>query len=417
MGASLVRGLQDNGMVATGKHFPGHGDTDENSHLTITTVHASRSRIDSVELVPFRRAIAAGLGAMMTFHGVIPALDTTPVPATLSPLVMTGLLRRELGFKGLVITDAMDMNGVLARVRATQPSQVVTGNYGAINSIGLAEACKRAIEAGADILLMPSDVPTAIDAVVQGVQEGRFTQARVDSSVRRVLELKQKFGIDRQRLVDLDSVRAVVADTGHLVVAQTVAEKSITLAKDSLRLVPLVGSATNAAPRVLSVTIANRTDLPAGATFNTELRRSLSTLRAELINPDDPSPNFARILALADSVDVAIVSSYLSTSSTTSSASAPEALAQFVREMARRKPRTILVSFGNPYFLQQVPTVSTYLIAWGGFPVSQGAAARALLGNTAITGKLPISIPPLLKFGAGEQRPATSRAASSPSGN
>jgi beta-N-acetylhexosaminidase len=196
-----------------------------------------------------------------------------------------------------------------------------------------------------------------------------------------------------------------------------VAEKSITLAKDSLRLVPLVGSATNAAPRVLSVTIANRTDLPAGATFNTELRRSLSTLRAELINPDDPSPNFARILALADSVDVAIVSSYLSTSSTTSSASAPEALAQFVREMARRKPRTILVSFGNPYFLQQVPTVSTYLIAWGGFPVSQGAAARALLGNTAITGKLPISIPPLLKFGAGEQRPATSRAASSPSGN
>jgi beta-N-acetylhexosaminidase len=413
MGASLIHGLQDNGMLATGKHFPGHGDTDENSHLTITTVHASRPRIDSVELVPFRRAIAAGLGAMMTFHGVIPALDTTPVPATLSPVVMTGLLRRELGFKGLVITDAMDMNGVLARVRATQPSQVVTGNYGAINSIGLAEACKRAIEAGADILLMPSDVPAAIEAVVQGVQEGRFTQARVDSSVRRVLELKQKFGLDRRRVVDLDSVRAVVGDTNNLLVAQRAAQKSITLAKDSLRLVPLVGGG-NTVPRVLSVTIANRTDLPAGATFNTELRRSIPTVRAELINPDDPAPNLGRILALADSVDVAVVSSYLSTSSTTSSATAPEVLAQFIRDMARRKPRTILVSFGNPYFLQQVPTVSTYVIAWGGFPVSQGAAARALIGTAPITGKLPISIPPLLRFGAGEERSATSRAASNP---
>jgi beta-N-acetylhexosaminidase len=417
MGAALVRGLQDNGMLATGKHFPGHGDTDENSHLTITTVHASRPRIDSVELVPFRRAIAAGLGAMMTFHGVIPSLDTTPVPATLSPVVMTGLLRRELGFKGLVVTDAMDMNGVLARVRATQPSQVVTGNYGAINSIGLAEACKLAIMAGADILLMPSDVPAAIDAVVDGVREGRFTQARVDSSVRRVLELKQRFGLDRGRLVDIDSVRILVADTSNLAVAQLAAQRSITLAKDSLRLVPVLGSGTGSTvPRVLSVTIANRADLPAGATFNAELRRLVPTVRTELINPDDPSPNFDRLLSLADSADVAIVSSYLSTGTTTASPNAPEPLAQFVRGLALRKSRTIVVSFGNPYFLQQVPSVSTYVVAWGGFPVSQTAAARALLGLAPITGKLPISIPPVLKFGAGEQRGATARPTSNPSG-
>ncbi len=411
MGAALVRGLQDNGMLATGKHFPGHGDTDENSHLTITTVHASRARIDSVELVPFRRAIAAGLGAMMTFHGVVPALDTTPVPATLSPKVMTDLLRRDLGFKGLIVTDAMDMNGVLARVRTTQPSQVVTGNYGAVNSIGLAEACKLAIVAGADILLMPSDVPAAIDAVVQGVREGRFTQARVDSSVRRVLELKQRFGLDRRRVVDIDSVRILVADTSNLAVAERAAQRSITLAKDSLHLVPLLGSSPGGAgaPRVLSVTIANRTDLPAGATFNAELRRLVPSLRAELINPDDPSPNFSRVLSLADSVDLTIVSSYLSTSSTTATPNAPEPLAQFVRDMARRKPRTIVVSFGNPYFLQQVPTISTYVVAWGGFPVSQRAAAQALLGAAPITGRLPISIPPLLQFGAGEQRPATAR--------
>jgi beta-N-acetylhexosaminidase len=249
---------------------------------------------------------------------------------------------------------------------------------------------------------MPTDVGAAIDAVVQGVRDGRFTQARVDSSVRRVLELKQRFGLDRRRLVDIDSVRVVVADTSHLAIAQLAAQKSITLAKDSSRLIPLAG-----APRILSVTIANRTDLPAGATFNTELRRVSPTVRAELINPDDPTPNYGRLLALADSADVAIVSSYLSTSSTTATASAPEALAQFIRDLGQRKARTIVVSFGNPYFLQQIPTASTYLIAWGGFPMSQTAAARAIVGAAPITGKLPITIPPLLKFGAGEQRAAS----------
>jgi beta-N-acetylhexosaminidase len=417
MGASIVRGIQEHGMLATGKHFPGHGDTDENSHLTITTVHASRPRIDSVELVPFRRAIAAGLGAMMTFHGIIPALDTTPVPATLSPKVMTGLLRHDLGFQGLVITDAMDMNGVLARVVATQPAQRVASNYGgSVNSIGLAEACKLAIAAGADVLLMPSDVPVAIQSVVDGVREGRFSQARVDSSVRRILALKHDFALDRRRLVDLDSVRVVVGDTAHLTIAETVAQRSITLAKDSLRLVPLgaVSARGGAEPRVFSLTIASRTDLPAGSTFNAELRRAHPSLRTELVYPDDPSlaASMPRLLAAADSADVTIVSSYLATSSTTSTPNAPEPVADLMRQLAARPRRTIVVALGNPYLLQQVPAAPTYLVAWGGFPVSQRAAAQALLGLAPITGRLPISIPPLLRFGAGEQRsarPAASR--------
>lgn len=405
MGTALIHGLQEHGMMATGKHFPGHGDTEENSHLTITTVRASRARIDSVELLPFRRAIAGGLEAMMTFHGLMPALDTTPVPATLNPAIMTGLLRKQLGFKGLVITDAMDMNGVLARVTTSQTAQVshsVTGAYGTIdNSIGIAEACKLAIIAGADILLMPSDVPAAIDAVVAGVREGRFSEARVDSSVKRVLDMKRRFGLDRQRTVSLDSARAIVADTSHLAIAARAAERSITLAKDSLGLVPF---SRTTRPRVLSITIASRVDLPAGATFNAELRRGVSSLRTELVYPDDPSPNFGRLLALADSVDVAVVSSYISTGTNVSNAAAPETIAQFIRDLARRNPRTVLVSFGNPYVLQQTPGVSSYLVAWGGFPVSQAAAGRALIGAAPISGRLPISIPPALRFGAGIAR-------------
>jgi beta-N-acetylhexosaminidase len=413
MGAALIHGLQEHGMVATGKHFPGHGDTDENSHLTITTVHASRARIDTVELVPFRRAVAAGLQGMMTFHGVIPSLDTTPIPATLNPAIMTGLLRKQLGFNGLLITDAMDMNGVLSRVTlgpAQKTGQVVQGNYGTINnSVGIAEACKLAIAAGADILLMPSDVPAAIDAVVSGVREGRFTQARVDSSVRRVLEMKQRLGLDRHRFVNLDSVRTVVGDTANLAVAAGAAQRAITLAKDSLNLVPLVRPGIARPPTVLSITIATRTDLPAGATFNAELRRAATNVRTELVNPEDPSPNFERLLSLADSSDVAIVSSYLTTGTNVSNPNAPEPIAEFMRGLAKRHPRTIVVAFGNPYLLQQVPAASTYLVGWGGFPVSQAAAGRALIGVAPIAGRLPISVPPVLRFGAGEDRSVPSR--------
>src|SRR5918912_936372 len=157
-------------MIATGKDFPGHGDTDQNSHLTLPTITVSRARLDSVELVPFRAAIASGLGAVMTAHIALPSiLGDSSTPATLSSRVMTDLLRGELGFKGLLITDAMDMNGVLANVRPGRPGQTLTVVYGTINSIRLAEACKRAIDAGADVLLMPSDVPAAIEAVVAGV--------------------------------------------------------------------------------------------------------------------------------------------------------------------------------------------------------------------------------------------------------
>jgi beta-N-acetylhexosaminidase len=414
MGAALIHGLQEHGMVATGKHFPGHGDTDENSHLTVATVHASRARIDTVELVPFRRAVAAGLQGMMTFHGIIPSLDTTPIPATLNPAIMTGLLRKQLGFNGLLITDAMDMNGVLSRVTVGQtakPGQAVQGSYGTINnSVGIAEACKLAIAAGADILLMPSDVPAAIDAVVAGVREGRFTQVRVDSSVRRMLEMKQRLGLDRRRLVDLDSVRALVGDTANLAVAAGTAERAITLAKDSLNLVPIARPGMTQPPRVLSITIATRTDLPAGASFNAELRRAVPALRTELVNPEDPSPNFVRLLALADSSDIAIVGSYLTTGTNVSNPNAPEPIAQFMRDLVQRHPKTVVVAFGNPYLLQQVPSASTYLVGWGGFPVSQTAAGRALVGATPISGRLPISIPPLLRFGTGLDRSAAPRA-------
>ena len=402
LGAALIRGLQDNGMAATAKHFPGHGDTEQNSHLATTMVNASRERLDSVELVPFRRAIAAGVSAIMTFHGVVPSLDTSPFPATLSPVVMRQLLRGEMGFDGLLVTDALDMNGVLARVRPGGEVSMVAGVYGAVNSPGLAEVVKLAVAAGNDVLLMPLDVPTAIDAVVDGIREQRFTQARVDSSVRRILGHKYRAGLSARRPVAVDSVRLLVGGSRNLEVADRIAERAVTLAKDSLALVPMT-SGSGARPRVMSVTIANRPDLGAGVTFDAELRRAVD-VRSEWVDAADPASALARLSLKSDSVDLVIVGSYLSQGTLVADLAAPSPLVDLVRAVFQHNRRTIVVAFGNPYLYQQVPFVPAYLIAWGGFPPSQRAAARALVGAIGISGRLPISIPPSLRLGDGERR-------------
>jgi beta-N-acetylhexosaminidase len=381
MGVAFIHGLQDHGMIATGKHFPGHGDTGVNSHLALPVVTASRSRLDTVELVPFRAAVNGGVGAIMSFHGAMPALDSSGVPGTLSSKVLTGLLRGEMGFRGIIISDAMDMRGVLDQFGAT-------------------EAVKRAVAAGIDVLIQPLDVTQTIDAVVAGVKEGRYTEARLDSSVRRVLETKRKLGLAQSKLVDLSALRFLVGDSSNVQIARRVAEKSITLVKDSLGQVPL----TVPSARVLSITVARRADLPAGNAFNAELRTGLPNLRTEFVATEDATLNYPRLIAAADSSDVTIVSSYVGQSWDALTASAPQAFTDFVQTLVQRGRKPIVVAFGNPYMLQQLPWVSAYLVAWGGFPVSQTAAARALLGTSAISGHLPISIPPYVSRGRGEER-------------
>jgi beta-N-acetylhexosaminidase len=383
LGAAFVRGLQDNGMVATGKHFPGHGDTETNSHLALSVVTAPRARLDSVELVPFRAAVRAGVGAIMTFHGFLPALDSSGVPATLSPIVMTELLRRDMGFDGLLFTDAMDMAGVIDR-------------------FGPVEAAKRAIAAGNDVLLMPADVPGAIDAVMAGIAEGRFTEDRINDSVRRILEQKARFGLDDNRAVSLDEVRRVVGDSAHVALADSIAQRAIVLGRDSARLVPLARGA--GAPRVHSITYARRTELSAGGVFNAQLRAGGQRVMTAYVNADDSLPNLDALLAAVQPGDVAVLGSYVNISSTTENAGAPPAFTALIDGLRARTSRVILVAFGSPYALLQAPSVPTYVVAWGGLASSQRAAARALTGEAGITASLPISIPPLLPFGAGEQR-------------
>jgi beta-N-acetylhexosaminidase len=286
-----------------------------------------------------------------------------------------------MGFRGIIISDAMDMRGVL-------------------DLFGSDEAVKRAIAAGIDVLIQPLDVTQTIDAVVAGVREGRYTEARLDSSVRRVLDSKRSLGLVANKLVDINALRFAVGDSANAEISRHAAERSITLVKDSLHQVPVLPRTA----KVLSITLARRADLSAGNAFNAELRSALPNLRSEFVATEDAPLNFPRLLAAADSADVTVVGSYVGQNWDAVTASAPQAFANFLQTLVQRGRKPIVIAFGNPYLLQQIPWVPAYLIAWGGFPVSQQAAARALVGNAAISGRLPVSIPPYANRGVGEQR-------------
>lgn len=406
MGIATARGIQDNGMLATGKHFPGHGDTDQNSHLELARVTGSRARLDSIELRPFREAIAAGLRGIMTFHGDLPALDDSKMAATLSPKVMIDLLRRDLGFKGLLVTDALDMNGVLS-------------------GMTMVEATQRAVVAGNDVLLMPSDARVAIQAVVDGVASGRFTEARINESVKKLLMAKHEFGLHQNRFVDLESIKNDVGIAANLAPARAAAEKSITLVYDSLNLVPFKMPPQS---RVVSITVSPRVDLSAGRSFDAELKTVYPQLLSLSLSPETVFDNTAgaasggagayrinpepallpaaveNAINVARGADVVVISSYIGASTNTATMAPTRGVPELIAGLRAAGTKVVLVSFNNPYLALGLPATDAHVIAWSPWTMSQRAAARAMLGKIAIGGQLPITLPGIAAFGTGIRR-------------
>ena len=385
LGAAFVRGIEENGAVATGKHFPGHGDTGVDSHLALPLIGGSRPRLDSVELVPFQAAIRAGIGGIMTAHVSVPSLDGNGSPATLSPAVMTRLLRREMGFEGLLFTDAMDM-GAIDR------------------GIGRAEVPVRAVLAGADVILMPPSVPDAIDAIVRAVEGGRIREKRIDESVLRILARKEALGLTVDPQVTPRQVHRVVGIPEHVEVAREIAERSLVLLRNGRDLLPLLGT-HNA--RVLSVTFRRSTsDLLAGRYFNGVLRGTYPGLQARNTEHDTPEPIWDELRRQARASQLVVVSVYVTA---WDAGAIPEQLTAFIQDLARRRIPHVVVSFGNPYLLRHFEEAQSYLLAWSGAEVSQRAAAQALLGRISITGRTPTRIPPDFDIGAGLRLPARAR--------
>ena len=383
LGAAFVRGIQDHGAIATAKHFPGHGDTGVDSHIALPVIRVSRERMDSVELLPFRRAVEAGLGAVMTAHITVPELAGARTPATLSPHVLTTLLREEMGFGGLVVTDAMDMAAVDRMFER-------------------GEAAVRALQAGADVILMPPDIRAARNGIIAAVESGRLAEGRLDRSVLRILRAKEQMGLDRERTVDISRVRSVVGVQAHQAVARRVADRSVTVLKDERGLLPLAGTP---GARTYSVTYRRPTDLRAGRAFNSALRRTYRRLRSDYVEPGTTRREYAAVLARARQMDLTIVSLHVGVRTASGSVALPEQALEFVRALARSRSPSIVVAFGNPYLLSEFPEVQTYLTAWSGVPVSERAAVDALLGRIDVTGRAPTRIASF-RIGDGLQIPA-----------
>ena len=388
MGAAYVTGVQDHGAIATGKHFPGHGDTDTDSHLALPVIRHDRARMDAVELRPFQAAIDAGMGAIMTAHISVPTLTGgNPDPATLSPYVLTTILRHQMGFDGLVFTDAMDMSAI-ARGRTA------------------AEAAVRAVEAGADVILMPASVPAAINGIVTAVERGRIPEERIDRSVRRLLAMKVSLGLDTLRAVPIDGLKEVVGIPAHNALAEEIAQRSMTVLKNDRGLLPLLGT-RNA--RVLSVTYRRSSDILAGRYFNQHLRSVYPRLSTFELDGDANGDRYDELRDRVRDNVLVVVGTYVTAVSYQGSVAVPDDLVEFIQYLDEIDVPHVVVSFGNPYLISDFPDVQAYMLGWSGSRVSQRAAAGALLGEFEVGGRTPTRIPPGYEIGAGMRIPARAR--------
>lgn len=384
LGTAFIRGIREGGALATAKHFPGHGDTRADSHIELPVVDADRARLDRVELVPFRAAVDAGVDAVMTAHVAMPGLlgEGAP-PATLSPELMTGLLREDMGFDGLLFTDALRMGAIT-------------------EAYGVGEAAVLALEAGSDVLLAPADVHGAIDAVVAAMTVGRVPRERVEQSVRRLLTLKARARLHEDAQVPLSDVARTVGTGPHLAYADSAASWAITLPRDRDGRVPLTSGETRS---VLSVTWARGDDLLAGAEFDPLLARYVDRVTRARVGPRTQRAEYEALANEAGRHDLVIVSAYVPPRSGAGSVAASEGFGAFVTGLEAAAP-TVVISFGSPYLLTAFPRVGTYVVAWSDREVAQRAAVRALVGQNAISGRLPVTIPPLHVRGEGLERAA-----------
>jgi beta-N-acetylhexosaminidase len=371
---AFIRGLREHGMLSTAKHFPGHGDTNTDSHMALPLITADRARLDSVELVPFRAAVRQGTDAVMTAHIALAGLDGAPTPpATLSPFVLDTLLRRDLGFAGLVVTDALNMGAIVSR-------------YGA------AQAAVMALEAGADILLMPADPGAAIDAVVDAVARGEISESRLDSSVARVVAAKARVGLFHSRLVDIGHIAAVVGAAPDVALAQDISQRSLVLVKDSLGLVPLPLSKRR---RVVVVAYGDESFQDVGQVFAVSLRGAVDTIRLLRLWPASGPASFDTVRAAAAGAGAVL---FLAASQPTAwrpdAVDIPAPVAGLVEELALGGAPLVAVSLGSPYVIAQIPHVPAYVVAWRDTDYIERALARALLGLAPMTGRLPVSLPP-----------------------
>jgi beta-N-acetylhexosaminidase len=412
MVAAYIRGAHENGMLTTAKHFPGHGDTATDSHLGVAQVTGDLQRLRATELAPFQKAIEAGVDSIMVAHVTVPRLDADPNHvATTSPVIVTELLKKQLGYKGIVITDALDMAGLTNLYR---------------DNIG--RAAVDAFKAGNDLLLIPADLDASVKAMLGAVKTGEISQARLDESVLKILEVKASLGLQKARLVDLDKISDAVGQPANLALGQQVADDAITLVRYGGKLLPLKKTGTVQASlpyqhveepgdRVVLVIFSEDVRTPSGRTLEREMRKRIRDVTTIYVDPRIAPAMSGAVLKAVDQAQSVMAAIYIvptagkivkSDSGGIKNSIAMEnssgLLLQDILDHAAQK--TIVVAVGNPYLVQDFPSVQNYMCTFSDETVSEMSAVKALFGEIAIRGRLPVSIPRVAARGTGIERPA-----------
>jgi beta-glucosidase-like glycosyl hydrolase len=397
---AFIRGVHSEGLLATAKHFPGHGDTKTDSHRALPILNVTRERLDRVELVPFRAAIEANVDSVMMGHLAVPALDPTPAPmvsseqrdnryaagvneapanATLPATIskpMIDLLRNDLHFHGLVVTDAFDMGGLTEHFDA-------------------GEAAVRAIEAGEDMILMPANTDAAMDGVKKAVESGRIPMSRIDASVQRILEAKARTSF---AVADPDVIFDTVDSEESRKIASDIAAKAMTLVREEGGALPL---AKNAKVVVLAISDFPEIANPL-AELGRELNRRLATPpRTFTLDPRSSDADIQTIVDAARNADVILLGLAIRARSGAGQLAVPAVAQHAIEQLASSPAKQIAIAFGTPYLLREIPSVRTYICAYGPQPVLQIAAAHALFGEAKMTGMLPVTIPGFYDRGHG----------------
>jgi beta-N-acetylhexosaminidase len=409
--SAYIRGAHSAGLQTTAKHFPGHGDTATDSHLGLAQVTGDRARLDSVELPPFRKAIEAGVDSVMVAHVSVPALDANPnAVATVSPEIVSHLLKQQLRFPGIVITDALDM-GALTRLYA--------------NDIG--REAVDAFKAGSDMLLIPPDLDAAYRAVLKAVQSGEIPQSRVDESVLKILRTKASLGLNKARLVDLSALDSKIGVPQNVALGQEMADAAITMVRKNGSTLPLktTGTISGGLPyqtlgevrnQLLVVIVSDDVRLEAGRAMERQIRMRVPD--ANVIYTDEQlaavmSPGIVRTAGEAAKIVIAVYASptagkmIRTNSGVRNSLSLGDDSTSLLRQILRSQAqKTILVAMGNPYLAKDFREVQNYLCTFSAAPVSEVSAAKALFGEIEIHGHLPVSIPGIAPRGSGLVLPA-----------
>jgi beta-glucosidase-like glycosyl hydrolase/CubicO group peptidase (beta-lactamase class C family) len=379
LGAAFVRGARAGGILTTAKHFPGHGDTATDSHLKLAVIPADRERLEAIELRPFRRALEAGVDSIMVGHISVPTVDPSGAPATFSVPLSHDLLRKELGFRGLIVTDALEMAGARAAWSG--------------------ESAIKAVQAGADAVLLPHEPEVVAAALVRAVREGELTEARIDESVLRLLETRERLGLHARRLVDPAALAGSVGRPADMERALEIARRSITVVRNDGPVLPLRAERPL---RLLHLVLSSdaRNDAVQGIPED-ELAQRAIPARTLNLGPEVSEETAARVLAMSADFTHVLASCFVRVAAAKGTAELSPSHARLLQALHDAGRPVMVVSYGSPYLLRQVPDAPVYLCAYGAPESSQRAAVAALLGEYAVGGKLPVTIPGFHPLGHG----------------